>query len=79
MKILITGATGTIGHAVLNQCLKHPQIVSIVALVRRELPSDFISSDDPNKGKFSSLIVNDFENWSDENLELIKDANAVVW
>jgi uncharacterized protein YbjT (DUF2867 family) len=79
MKLLITGVTGNIGREVLNQCLKQPQIVSVVAVVRRELPSDFISNEDPNRGKFKTVIVKDFGIWPQETLEGIKDADAMIW
>lgn len=40
MKIILTGSTGFIGHEVLVQCLQNPNITSIVALSRRELPRE---------------------------------------
>jgi uncharacterized protein YbjT (DUF2867 family) len=79
MKVLITGATGRIGGAVLQQCLKHPQITSLVALVRRELPNDFISSDNANRQKFEAIVVKDFADWPAETLDHIKDADAMIW
>lgn len=36
MKVIITGVTGRVGSAVLQQCLSHPDINSIIALSRRE-------------------------------------------
>jgi uncharacterized protein YbjT (DUF2867 family) len=79
MKVLITGATGAIGGAVLKQCLKHPGITSIVALVRRELPADFIPSDDANRDKFTAVVIKDFATWSPDVLAQIKDADAMIW
>jgi FlaA1/EpsC-like NDP-sugar epimerase len=79
MKVLVTGATGTIGRAVLDKCLKHSGITSIIALVRRELSSDFIPSDNPNRDKFKAIIVKDFGDWSHDILDHHKDAEAMIW
>jgi FlaA1/EpsC-like NDP-sugar epimerase len=79
MKVLITGVTGGIGRCALDQCLKHKQITSIVALVRRELPLDFISATDANREKFDSIVVKDFNSWPIEVLERINDADAMIW
>lgn len=63
----------------LQQCLKHPQITSVVALVRRELPKDFISSDNADRQKFEAIVVKDFADWAVEILDRIKDADAMIW
>ncbi|KAI1347254.1 hypothetical protein F5Y01DRAFT_318901 [Xylaria sp. FL0043] len=40
MKVLITGASGSIGGECLAHCLSHPDISTVVAFVRRDLPAD---------------------------------------
>jgi FlaA1/EpsC-like NDP-sugar epimerase len=79
MKVLITGATGNIGRAVLDQCLKHPDITSIIALVRRELSIDFIPFDNSNREKFKAVIVKNFGELSYDTLDSHKDAEAMIW
>ncbi len=74
MKILIVGATGTIGREVLNECLAHPEITSIVAFSRRELPSDVSANE-----KLQCVTVKDFKEWPKAILETHVDAAAMIW
>ncbi len=37
-RVLIAGATGVVGHALLQQCLADPSVAQIVVLARRPLP-----------------------------------------
>jgi nucleoside-diphosphate-sugar epimerase len=71
MKVLITGATGTIGGAMYRHCLQHPAITSIVTLTRRPFPSS-----DP---KSSNIVVSDFKIWPADILSQIADADAIIW
>lgn len=73
MKVLITGATGTIGSAILKQCLQDPSITSIVALSRRALPHDYTSP------KLSTIIVSDFAQYDATLLSEIVSADAAIW
>jgi FlaA1/EpsC-like NDP-sugar epimerase len=74
MKVLITGATGTIGKEALVQCLIHPQITSVVAISRRELPAEFMA-----KSKLKTILIKDFTVSPEATLESIKDADAMIW
>ncbi|KAJ3533287.1 hypothetical protein NM208_g8050 [Fusarium decemcellulare] len=74
MKVLIVGATGSIGAEVLRQCLAHPRISRVVVFVRRQLPADV--SDNP---KLESVLVKDFSIWPEEVLQAHSDAAAMVW
>jgi hypothetical protein len=73
MKLLITGATGTIGSAILRHCLQNPSITSIIALSRRALPPDISSP------KLSTIIVSDFANYDAALLSQIISADGAVW
>ncbi|KAF2119772.1 hypothetical protein BDV96DRAFT_568183 [Lophiotrema nucula] len=73
MKLLITGATGTIGGAVLRASIRNPSITSIVALSRRPLTSSLSSP------KLTTVIVKDWKNWETNILDNIADADAAVW
>ncbi|KAM0287751.1 hypothetical protein ACHAQH_000282 [Verticillium albo-atrum] len=74
MKVLITGATGSVGGAALQACLNHPDITSVVAVLRRELPADIASNP-----KITTVILKDFSSWPDEVLRAHKDAAAMIW
>jgi nucleoside-diphosphate-sugar epimerase len=73
MKVLITGATGTIGGAIFRHLLRHPDITSIVTLTRRPFPPS--SSD----SKCSNIVIDDFNNWDKNVLSSIADADAMIW
>ncbi|KAJ5723995.1 hypothetical protein N7488_002030 [Penicillium malachiteum] len=70
MKVILTGSTGFIGNEVLQLCLQHPSITSIVALSRRDLPQH---------DKLKVAIVNDFLSYPDTVREDIKGADACIW
>ena len=74
MKILFVGATGSIGSEVLDQCLAHPAITSVVAVSRRELPAAVSSNT-----KLQVVIKKDFSTWEQGVLEAHADAEAMVW
>ncbi|KAK7429768.1 hypothetical protein QQZ08_003613 [Neonectria magnoliae] len=74
MKILIVGASGSIGGEALLQCLAHPEISKVVAFVRRDLPSDV--SDHP---KFESVLIKDFSKWPKDVLKAHADAAGMIW
>ncbi|KAM0424197.1 hypothetical protein ACHAPT_010568 [Fusarium lateritium] len=74
MKVLIVGASGMIGGEALLQCLTNPQITSVVAFVRRDLPSDV-----SNNPKLKSVIIKDFSTWPEDLLLAHSDAVGMIW
>lgn len=74
MKVILAGSTGFIGREVLEQCLQHSSITSIVALSRRELPSSVTSSP-----KIKVAIINDYLSYPESVLQDIKGAEACIW
>ena len=74
MKLILTGATGFIGHEVLTQCLSHPSVTSILVLSRRELPASI--ADNP---KLKVAIVDDFLSFPESTRHDFKDADACIW
>ncbi|KAI0486742.1 hypothetical protein F4859DRAFT_312409 [Xylaria cf. heliscus] len=74
MKVLITGASGSIGGECLIQCLAHPSISTVVAFVRRELPADV-----SNHPKLKTIIIKDFAQWPQDVLEENADAVGIIW
>jgi uncharacterized protein YbjT (DUF2867 family) len=71
MKIIITGATGFIGGAVLQRCLRLPAVTSIVVLSRRAL-----TFKDP---KMKVIIHEDFAEYPTAMLAEIAGADACIW
>ncbi|KAI1427703.1 hypothetical protein F5Y12DRAFT_736512 [Xylaria sp. FL1777] len=74
MKVLITGATGSIGGECLAQCLSHPAISTVVAFVRRDLPANISSH-----SKLKSVLIKDFSQWPEDVLQAHSDAVGMIW
>jgi nucleoside-diphosphate-sugar epimerase len=74
MKVLVTGDTGTIGKHALLHALLRPEITSVVAISRRDLPTDI-----SNNSKLKVIILKDFNDWSQDILEEMKDADVMIW
>lgn len=74
MKILIAGATGSIGGECVKQCLAHPRISSVVAFSRREVHPDIASHP-----KLTSILLEDFARWPEDILRSHADAAAMLW
>lgn len=71
MKVFITGSTGRVGGGVLDRCLSHPQITSVVALTRRP-----IDKKDP---KLNNIVHKDYHNYPDSIIEQLKGTEACIW
>jgi N-acetyl-gamma-glutamylphosphate reductase len=76
MKLIIGGSTGLVGTELLRQALSHPAITSIVGLSRRETQ---LPAGAPNSGKLRSIVVDDFEHYSDAVRKELEDADACIW
>lgn len=61
----------SVGSAVLQQCISHPEVTSIVALTRRPLEVQ-----DP---KLESVIVKDFLTYEDDVVEKMKGSVGCIW
>lgn len=71
MKVILTGNTGLIGGEVLTQCLENPEITSIVALSRRDLPIEH--------PKLKQIQHSDFTSYPQPLLDELKGAEACIW
>ncbi|KAF2720177.1 hypothetical protein K431DRAFT_286024 [Polychaeton citri CBS 116435] len=71
MKVIITGATGFIGSAVVNGCIANQAISSIITLSRRDLKV--------SDTKVTNLVIQDFKNYSESEIEQMKGAEAAIW
>lgn len=74
MKVIITGATGFVGGAVLKLCIADSRIDEIVVLSRRDLP-------EPLKGssKVTVFILESFAAYTPEILKKLAGAQASLW
>lgn len=76
MHLILTGATGLIGSAVLDAMLKTKDISKITILSRRAVRM----ADDARDPRVQVILHQDFEKYDDESLwSRIEDANGCVW
>jgi NAD(P)-dependent dehydrogenase (short-subunit alcohol dehydrogenase family) len=74
MKVIITGATGFVGGAVLKRCIADSRIDQIVVLSRRDLQESLKES-----AKVTILILESFTAYEPEVLERLAGAQACLW
>ena len=75
MKVIITGVTGFIGGGVLQRCLAHPSITSVVALSRR----DILNAAGTSNPKLKVVILEDFSSYPENVLNELVGAEACIW
>jgi len=78
MHVIITGATGTVGVAVLRHCLASPNITQLSILSRRQftLPT----GDDLDVKKASVIVHQDYSTYPDELLStVLRGAGGCIW
>ncbi len=73
MHLILTGATGLVGSAVLHNMLMQESIQRISILSRR--PVEMAEGHD----KVKVIIQKDFKNYDNALLEDLKDAHGCVW
>ena len=74
MKVIITGATGLVGAAVVRRCIEQDKITLIVILSRRELPPALTASP-----KVKVILHEDFLDYPSTLLEQLEGAEACFW
>jgi len=77
MHIILTGATGTVGAAVLDYCLASPKITHLSILSRRlfALPV----GDNVDTAKAQIILHEDFTSYPDGLLSKLSGADALIW
>lgn len=75
MHLILTGATGMVGSAVLDAMIKMKDITKISVISRR--PVKMV--EDAKDPRVSVIIHKDFENYDDALLAQLKGASGVVW
>ena len=63
IKAIITGTTGMVGEGVMNECLNHPDVESVLVINRR--------TNSTNHPKLEEIIHNNFYDFSDIKEQLI--------
>ncbi|KAK4228037.1 NAD(P)-binding Rossmann-fold containing protein [Podospora fimiseda] len=79
MKLIIAGSTGYVGTELVRQALAHPAFTSVLALGRRETPIPPNLSSGVDQSKLKSVVVDDFENYSDDAKKQLAGADACIW
>jgi uncharacterized protein YbjT (DUF2867 family) len=73
MHLVLTGATGLVGSAVLHHMITTPSISRVSVLSRRPVPQA------EGHEKVKVIIHKDYNNYPSEVLNQLKDADGVVW
>ncbi|KAF1842719.1 uncharacterized protein K460DRAFT_367679 [Cucurbitaria berberidis CBS 394.84] len=77
MKVLIVGATGSIGSVILQHVVRRHDVTQVIALTRR-----LLSDHEIGDKKIKNIVIKDFGDLAkvqDETWEKIQDADALVW
>jgi uncharacterized protein YbjT (DUF2867 family) len=77
MHIILTGATGTVGAAVLKHCLASPNVTQLSILSRRQfaLPT----GDGLDIDKAHVIVHEDYSTYPDTLSTMLKGAEGCVW
>lgn len=75
MHLIVTGATGMVGSAVLDAMIKSKEVTRISILSRRPVKM----AEDAKDPRINIIIHKDFEQYNTELLERVKDAHGCVW
>ena len=74
MKIIITGATGLVGGALVRQCIQDERITNALVVTRRPLPEKL-----SNNEKITVIEHKDFSTFPPELLERLSGAEGCLW
>ncbi|KAL9131949.1 MAG: hypothetical protein Q9217_000229 [Psora testacea] len=74
MKVIVTGATGLVGNAVVRSCIAHPNVTSIVIISRRP-----VSESIAQNAKVKVILHDNFRVYPIELLGAVDDAIACLW
>ncbi|KAM0451104.1 hypothetical protein ACHAPV_010177 [Trichoderma viride] len=79
MKLIIVGSSGYVGKALVRQAVSSPAITSVVGLGRRETPVPENLDNPADAAKLTSVVCDDFLNYSDDVKEKLSGADACIW
>ena len=75
MHLILTGATGLVGSAVLDAMINMSQVSKISILSRRPVKM----AQDAQDPRINVIIHKDFESYDNDLLQKLKDASGCVW
>ncbi|KAJ6507895.1 putative nucleoside-diphosphate-sugar epimerase [Mycena vitilis] len=75
MKLIVAGATGYVAQEVIRQSLRMSQVTSVVALARKPV----VAPEGESASKLKSVIIKDYEHYSDEVKKEFAGADACIW
>lgn len=73
MHLVLTGATGTVGSAVLKNCLADPAVTRLSILSRRPVPQA------QGHSKANVIIHSDFTTYPREVLSQLEGVKGCIW
>jgi len=77
MHLIVTGATGWVGYAVLQHCLASSNVTRLSILSRRTFDLPTGAQYDTSKAKI--IIHKDYTSYPSELLAQLRGAEGVVW
>ncbi|KAL6858438.1 NAD(P)-binding protein [Trichoderma novae-zelandiae] len=79
MKLIVVGSSGFVGKELIRQALTNPAVTSVVGLARRETPVPESLKGSSDAAKLTSVVVDDFLNYSDNVRQHLANADACIW
>ncbi|KAM0249549.1 hypothetical protein ACHAQJ_008977 [Trichoderma viride] len=79
MKLIIVGSSGYVGKELIRQAINTPAITSVVGLARRETLVPENLNNPTDAAKLTSVVCDDFLNYSDHVKQQLSNADACIW
>lgn len=79
MKLVVAGASGFVATEIIRQCLESPKIFRVIALARRPVPAPPNLSSAADPSKLRSVVVVDYDVYSDEAKAQLAGIDACIW
>ncbi|KAM7212106.1 hypothetical protein V8F06_012506 [Rhypophila decipiens] len=79
MKLIVVGSTGFVATEVIRQALSNPAITSIVGVGRRQVPAPENTWPGADPAKFKSIVMEDWETYSEAVKKELSNADACIW
>lgn len=74
MKVIVTGASGLVGGALVRECITNPAITKALVLTRKTLPDDVTDNE-----KVTVIMHDDFGFYPPEIIDQLRGAEGCLW